>query len=301
MGVRSNDHSLVAGKQYFADEVQVESDLYVNGTQRNTNNRATDRWFLEEYFNQKPGVNADIADTDTEASYVIANKNFEVLGTGASSDDVTFAGTAGTGIKVETDGSDEDQVIILPHLDSNQTAWTATTFNTEDELEWNTAITTGTAITNVKIWAGLKLTNDQLIATDNDQAYFYFATDADNGQALTTFANLHFVYSIGGTDYITDLGITFAALTTYRLRISIDSNRQVSVFVNDVQYGLAQTAGSTGGTTGGGAGGTGQSLALSDNVALIPYVGIEAGAAEAKHMYLHYETISRNLIDPNLT
>jgi len=92
---------------------------------------------------------------------------------------------------------------------------------------------------------------DPLYTTDTDQAFFLFCTDDEQG-ALTTNANLHFVYSTDASgsvvDYVTDLGIAVAASTIYRLRIEIDSNRQVSVFVNDVQYGLVTSA-TAGGAT----------------------------------------------------
>ena len=86
----------------------------------------------------------------------------------------------------------------------------------------------------------MKLTTTGSYATDNDQAYFLYATDDDLG-ALTTNGNLHFVYSIGGTDYITDLGVTVTADTVYRLKLAFDENRKISVFVNDIQYGLTST------------------------------------------------------------
>jgi hypothetical protein len=35
------------------------------------------------------------------------------------------------------------------------------------------------AIDNQNVWAGLKLTNVPVLATDADQAYFQFLTDAD--------------------------------------------------------------------------------------------------------------------------
>ena len=40
-----------------------------------------------------------------------------------------------------------------------------------------------------------------------------------------------------------DLGIVVAADTIYKLRIEIDSNRQVQVYVNDTLYGLSTTEG----------------------------------------------------------
>ena len=105
---------------------------------------------------------------------------------------------------------------------------------------------------------------------------------------------LHFIYSRGGVDYVTNLSLAVAADTTYRFRISIGSDRKVSIFVNDVQYGLTSTSGSTG-TTEGTA--TTKSTALSDNIDLIPYVGVQCHTGSAKHIYLHYQKISRILFE----
>ena len=254
--------------------------------------RNPDRYYLEEYFVQRPVLNADIQNS-AESTRMIANSNFEVLGTNATSALTSFS-LVEAGIVLTTDTADNDQVIVLPHIDTNQTAWTGILWGTENQLEWDCAIRTGASIANVGIWAGLKLTNTPVYATDADQAYFLFATDNDMG-AITTNANLHFVYSIAGTDYITDLGIALAASTTYKLRIVIDSNRQVAVYVNGVQYGLV-TSSTAGGTTQSTT--TTLSTALTDDINLIPYVGVQAlVGSSAKTLTLCYEKISRVLFE----
>lgn len=250
--------------------------------------KGPDRVYLEEYFEKRPCLNADI-ESATENTREVANVSFEVLGSGASSDDVTFSATT-AGIQLQPDQGDNKSVIILPHLDTNQTAWTGTKWGTENQVQWECMIRTGPAITTVGYWAGLKLTNTDVYATDADQAYFLFGTDDDSG-ALTTNANLHFVYSVGNTDYISDLGITVAADTTYRLGITIDSNRKASAWVNGVQYSLtaADTAGGVATGTG-----TQKSLALTNDVDLIPYVGVicRAGSID-RELFLMYEKMSR--------
>jgi len=156
------------------------------------------------------------------------------------------------------------------------------------------------ALDNQKVWAGLKLTNDQLIATDDDQAYFKYQTDATNSEAFTDFAVWHFVHSIGGTDYITALPVTVAANTPYHLKIEIDSDRKATIFINGVQYNVANTAGSTGGTTATAVQPGVQvtkTAALTDDVDLIPYVGIEAGAAAAEAVNVHHICMSRNVYE----
>ena len=69
-----------------------------------------------------------------------------------------------------TAGADQDQAILLPHLDTNQSAWSKVLWGTENEGEWECSISLP-ALDNQKVWAGLKLTNDQLVATDANQVF----------------------------------------------------------------------------------------------------------------------------------
>lgn len=250
-----------------------------------------DRYHLEEYFAQRPVINADLS-SGTEAIRVVANRNFEILGTNASSDDVAFSSTI-AGIQLQTDGSDNDSVIVLPHLDNNQTAWTGVKWGTENQTQWECLIRTDASIADMCFYAGLKLTNTEVYATDNDQVYFLYDSTDDSG-ALTSNGNLHVVYSISGTDYISDLGITVAAATNYRLAITIDSDRKASVWVNGVQYSLT-TATTAGGVDTGR--GSEKSLALTDDVDFIPYVGVVARTGAAKTLHLAYEKASRIIFE----
>tara|TARA_R100001369_G_scaffold35491_1_gene60758 strand:+ start:2495 stop:3415 length:921 start_codon:yes stop_codon:yes gene_type:complete len=265
----------------------------------------TRRYYLYESFLQRPALNAVIntafsnadatnaANTAIRLAEKVANRNFEALGTNMTTALCTFNATS-AGIVLTTATADQDQAIIAPHLDTNQTAWQVTEWGTENQVEWECSINTN-AIDNQKLWAGLKLTNDQLVATDADQAYFKFQTDATNSEAFTDFTVWHFIYSAGGTDYISALPITVEANTIYHFRISIDSDRKISIFVNGVQYNVTSTSGSTGGTAV--SSGTTKSLALTDDVDLIPYIGIEAGAAAAEAVDVHYQWISRVIFE----
>ena len=243
--------------------------------------RDTRRYYLNESWKQKPALNAAIA--------IAYNLDFEVLGTNMTTALVTFDSDR-AGLTITTAGADQDQSIILPHLDTNQTSWTGVGWGTENQVEWEGTVSTN-AIDNQKLWAGLKLTNDQLIATDADQAYFKFQTDATNSEAFTDYTLWHFVHSIGGTDYISALPITVAANTLYRFKITIDSNRKASIFVNGVQYNVTTTAASTGGTAV--TTGTTPTAALTNDINLIPYIGVEAGAAAAEALDVHHQAISR--------
>jgi len=214
----------------------------------------------------KPGLNADIQNA-AEATRMVTDPDFEVLGTNATSDDVTFY--AEGGITMETDGADDDQVILLPHLDANQSAWSQITWGTDKEVIWECSITTGPSIVDAIIWAGLKLTNVDVTATDADQVMFRYEEGVQSGvwEAIN---------SIGGVDVETDSGVTVALGTKYDLKIVIDSSRIAKLYIDEVLVGT--------------------SAALTDTTDLIPYVGVMCqvgGASGAKSILVHSQKISR--------
>ena len=256
------------------------------------------RYYLEEWFLQRPGINADIDQVATVEVQRALNKNWEALGTNMTTALCTFA-TTSAGVLATTAGADQDQAILTPHLDTAATAWAGTKWGTENEVHFETSIMLP-ALDNQKVWAGLKLTNDQLVATDANQVFFKYQTDATNSEAFDDYAKWHFVHSIGGTDYISQLPITVAANTPYHLKIEIDSSRQATIFVNGIQYNVTGTSGSTGGTAvtsvQPGKSAT-KTAALTDDVDFIPYVGIEAGAAAAEAVNVHYVCCSRNVYE----
>jgi len=231
-------------------------------------------------------------------SHIQANAHWALNGTNSTETQILYGGDK-PGIRFYTTGADNDQVIIYPKKSNqgnntsflNVTPWRNVDFHSQYETELNIAIATNADITDVAIWAGLKLSEVGAYATDADQAYFLYATDDDMG-ALTTNGNLHFVYSVGGTDYITDLGITVATTTIYRLRLAFDENRKLSVFVNGVQYGLVTSATAGGATQ---TNSTQKSLAMTSGTSLLPIIGLQNLSAEARISYLHFIKISRAL------
>jgi len=264
------------------------------------------RWYLEEWFNRRPGLNANLDQAATVEVQRTLNYDFEALGTNMTSALVTFPANA-AGILATTAGADEDQAIICPHLDNDGTAdtgaitgWSGVQWGTENQVHWETSIRLP-AIDNQWAWAGLKLTNVPELATDADQAFFEFGTDADNsGQAFTDFTKLHFVYSVNGTDYISQLPITVAANTNYHLKIKIDSDRKATIFVNGIQYNVSNTAGSTGGTAVTAVEPGKQvtlSNALKNDIDFIPYNGIEANAGAAEALNTHFIAMSRMMYE----
>jgi len=283
----------------ITDSTGVDADRTVH----DSGIKDTRRYYLEEYFNHLPGVNGDLAST-TEATNTPVNRSFEILGTNHTSALATYSATV-AGMTITTATTDEDRMIVAPHLDTKQGAWSGTKWGTENQVHWEAGIRTSAAIDNQKIWAGLKLTNDQLPQTDANQAYFYFATDETNGQVLSTYTPLYFIYSIAGADYLTNTGITVEADTNYHLKIKFDSDRKMSIFVNGRPYGLATTATTTfDGTTS--VTGTTQatidnniqkSTAMTNDIDLIPCVGIEAGDGAAAALDVNYMAISRLLYE----
>lgn len=263
--------------------------------------RNRDRYYLEEYFKRKPAINADIQNS-AESTRMIANPDFELLGQNATTDDVIFS-AATPGIVLETDGGGADQIIVAPHRDTDQSAWYNIQWKTQYQVEWECAIETTNSIADMAFWAGLKKSEVPETATDTEQAYFMYSSSATPpGSALANTTNLFFIYSVAGTKYITDLGIAVAADTIYKLRIVFDSDRKISVFVGSTnkstgvitpmtQYGLTSTSGSTGTTE---STVSSKSVAITDDVSLWPFVGIE-DVSGAKKITLCYEKISRTL------
>jgi hypothetical protein len=197
--------------------------------------------------------------------------------------------------------ADQDRMIVAPHLDTKQGAWTGTKWGTENQVHWECGIRTSAAIDNQWIWAGLKKTNVVELAADTEQAFFSFGTDADNaGQAFSDFTKWHFVHSIGGTDYISVLPITVAASTNYHFKVVFDSDRKVTIYVNGIQYNVTSTSGSTGGTAvtavQPGTVAT-KSAAITDDVDLIPYIGLENCDAAAAVLNVQFEAISRLIFE----
>lgn len=214
---------------------------------------------LEEYFRQRPALNAAIADATS-------HKDFEVLGTNMTTALCTLSATGG--ITLTTAGADADSSILLPHLDAGQSSWATTQWNTGKSIRFEKWIKTGANITAVTIWAGLKLTNTPVIATDDDSIFFRYQDTQNSGK-------WQFNTSRAGTDTTSNLSLAVAVSTLYRLVIEVSSDRTVRAFINNNEMFSAPLA------------------AVTDNINLIPYSGILAGAAAAKAYDVKYLRMSR--------
>lgn len=213
----------------------------------------------------KPSVNADIQSA-TESVREIADPDFEVLGTNGTSALSTFY--AEGGITFTTDTGNNDQMILAPHLDANQSAWEQVTWGTDQETIWECMLRTTATITSMTVWAGMKLTNTSVTATDDNQAFFRYAAATNSGKWQA-------IYSIGGTDTAVDTGIAVAASTTYRLRVAIDASRIARFYVNGV---LVAT-----------------STPLTDATDLKPYIGVQTNTTAARAIHIIGQAISRKV------
>lgn len=257
----------VTSQTGFVAERGENVEAVFNGTDlyRSSPEKLSRRFELKWVAGQrgKPAINADIQDT-AEATRMIADPDFEILGTNAVSSCSAF--NAEGGVKYTTTTGANDQVIQAPHLDANQSAWKQITWGTDQETAWEAHIKTGSAITLTTIWAGLKLTNTSVSATDDDQVFFRYDSATNSGKWQV-------IASIGGTDVTTDTGITVVLSTEYHLRITIDSSRIARCYVNGQ---LVYTSG-----------------ALTDAVDLIPYIGVQTTTTAAKHIIAFGEAIGR--------
>ena len=245
-----------------ADESRVKGPMRLTGY-----NSLSRRFELKWVAGQrgKPGINADI-NSVTESVREIADPDFELLGLNAVS--TTSAYYAESGIVLTTTAGATDAVILLPHLDTSQTPWANITWGTDQETEWECLIGTDATITNEVLYAGLKLTNTDVTATDADQVFFRFTDGTAGGswQANSSIANV---------DTETDSGVDVAASTNYHLKITIDSSRIARMYIDGV---LVSTT-----------------AALTTAVDLIPYIGILNESAAAHAIRVYGQSISRKI------
>lgn len=224
------------------------------------------RYELVQIFGMRgrPQLNADILSA-TEATRETADPSFEVLGVNSTSALSTY-GVEG-GITLTTAGADGDEMIILPHLDVNQTSWASTTWGTDRETHWECHIATAANVTNTIIWAGLKLTNAEAVSTDDNAVWFRYEDDVASGswQAAASIATV---------DSVVNSAAAVAINTVYHLKIVIASDRTAQMYLNGA---LIRTT-----------------AALTNAVDLIPYIGVACdGATAAKALNVYSQSISR--------
>jgi hypothetical protein len=217
---------------------------------------------------------------DSTSSYVISNNlqgvinsNFTLLGASAASATGGLV-TEKKGLILATGTTAANQAIAFSNV-----GWA----DTSAMFDFTTIISIPT-ISTVVTFAGLKIAATPLLATDIVSAYFFYASVATvvAGSDVTGYQNkLCFAYSsaTGSNEYVSILPLTIVAGSDYKLRIKCDSSRQLSIFVNDVQYNVNST------TVGVAAGvavttGTSKSLALTADTRLRAIVGVHNLASD---------------------
>lgn len=223
--------------------------------------------YLEEYFVRVPGAAADyLLDLTPNDGVLISavtsalNFDFILAGTSATA-------TAAQGCTLATNGADDANASII-----SRSNWV----NTNKENTFETAFTLN-SIANRAVRVGLGLTGVISAAADNDQAVVVFSTESGAAivSTLSNLTKMHFIYSVGGTDYITSLPLTADANTLYRVKLVIDSDRKLSLFIGTdsseyVQYSINNTTTDTlvsAGTT--------KSIAMTANTNLKPLAAVQ--------------------------
>lgn len=246
------------GDRIYKDRITVEGNF----------SRSPERYYLE-WMGRKVGINTDIDQVYTTEVARNVSTDFELLGTNAVTTCSTYSATDAA-MLLTTTAADNDQVILLPHLDSEYSPWTGVLWGTENQIIWECAIKTPASVATILFWAGLKLTNTPTIITDDDQVFFRYSTDdSDAGWVIES--------SIGGTDTAKASGVTCAASTVYRFRIEIDSDRKAHCYINDKLVEVT--------------------TALTDDIDLIPYIGMQNLTGGARILTVYYEKISRMLFE----
>ena len=179
------------------------------------------RLVLVEDFAQRPLLNASIG--------VAANINFELAGTNAADANATFA--AGGGISLATAAANNDQMIVRPHQDTNQTMWNAASlWNSDDSIIYKVLVRPIT-VASVRYVVGVKPDPSDLSdGGDADQMIVRFDTSG-----TTSAVNWVLITSNNGADTPVDTGVAVTTATNYRIVLAVaPTTRQVSCYINGV-------------------------------------------------------------------
>ena len=246
--------------------------------QQNTKTNAFEnelaRWKFVDHFIKKPHLTADYLITSTAptlaqmALILAANPDWEVLGDGATTALVTHA--TGGGLKLQTDTTSEDQTYVTNHKIKTNTFVTGIDLATQDQVAYFAKIMTGPAITLQTIFHSLRLTMPAAafdITTDADRIEIYY-------QASTS-ANWQCGYSVAGTDYTLDSGVKVALSTSYTLGVFIDASRMPHFSIDGDEVAVGTNA-------------------MTTNIDLLPFTGIETNTGAAKYMFLRNVALSKD-------
>lgn len=233
-----------------------------------------DRYELFEPFLQRP-VLASTLDPST------INQAAQRLLTGANRDWIisgTNAANAGSalnvdgGVKLDTAGADNDQIILSPATAINsvaQSAWNTVEWEPEHSpfVEFLVELP---SLADIRLHAGLGLTAAVDLTTDDDQAKLVF-----DSEGSTSTSNFTAATSIGGTDAESDSSHAAEADVTVRLEIRVSTSRVPRFYINGVKVHTGD--------------------ALTEGADLIPFIGIQALTGSAKTLLVRGIRASRLL------
>lgn len=158
--------------------------------------------------------------------------DFDLTGTGTVPAPTFLTAADGYGgILVATrtaSAADNDAAGIFPLATSR---WGVSVLaNTSGQSILEGRVRVGASIAETGFLFGLKLTDTPVLATDDDQAYFLFDTDATSPAGSTT--KLVCVVSKGGTDTVTVTNTTVAVNTDLDLKIELGVDLKARFYVN---------------------------------------------------------------------
>ena len=211
--------------------------------------------FIEEW-NQVPQLNTDVA--------VDANLDWEMTGTSAASLTAATHSTGG-GIKMLTTSTDNTQVILSPHVDTQQSSLNAVDFEVEDGPYMGVKIETADSVASIKIHIGLVLAVDSFDeTTDANQLRFTFDTDNSDSNWKANWS-----ISADSEDTEKDTSVAVSANTAYMLRIAVDDDRKGHFYINDKLEASTTAL---------------QAVGASD-INLIPFIAIQALTGSPATLY----------------
>jgi hypothetical protein len=160
--------------------------------------------YVENFAQGKPGLNEGL--DASLAMQARTNPHFQLEGVNASSDRVA---KVNAGISFWT-SDPNDQMILRPHTDASVTSWN-TGWAPGGQVVWEAVIKPNGTIAAMKVWAGLKVSTTPVIATDDDQIFFYFDGGADS--------TWHVVDSKDGAHNDTDTDVLVSTSAPVHLKI----------------------------------------------------------------------------------
>jgi hypothetical protein len=212
----------------------------------------------------------------------VVNQNFILVGANAEA----YGGEVDEtrGLLLNTSSTENDQAIAISNV-----GWA----NSDSQFDFTTSISVPDK-ENVMGFVGLKETADPYCNANGCSAYFFYTTASviilggDGGADIANAeGKLGFVYVTGETTYISMLPISIVEDKDYKLQITSDKERQLSIFVNDQQFSLNTTvSGRTNPTAV--ALGKKKSRSLDNNTRLKAVVGIQTLADSGKYLTCRY-------------